>query len=45
MLLVVGYFGYTTWSAMTYWEDSAEKNTNYTNSRSRGGYGQRFYHK
>lgn len=46
MILIIGYFSYATWNGMTYWEDEAEKNTQYNNSnRSHSGYGGRFYHK
>jgi hypothetical protein len=46
MFVVVGFFVYATWNGITYWEDKAERNTEYNNNnRVRSGYGQRFYHK
>ena len=46
MILTIGCFSYATWNGMTYWEDKAERNTQYNNSnRSHSGYGGRFYHK
>ncbi len=46
MTLVLGFFAYATWNGVTYWEDKAERNTQYNNTnRINRAYGGRFYHK
>ncbi|MEJ6978995.1 hypothetical protein WG906_00945 [Pedobacter sp. P351] len=46
MILVIGSYSYATWNGMTYWEDKAERNTQFNNhSRGHSGYVGRFYHK
>ena len=46
VLLVIIYFSYANWNGITFWEDAAERNTEYNSSNhSHSGYGARFYHK